>query len=64
MAGKAVEEYPKVARDHIQEGNAIICKMLGSHPRAACQFLKNDNKRERDLKEDTEAGKQLSYHCL
>lgn len=61
---KAVEENPKVARDHIQEGNGIICKMLGNHPRAACQFLKNDNKREQDLKEEILAGKQLSYPCL
>lgn len=45
------EEYPKVARGHMQEGNGIIYQMLGSRPTAACQFLKNDNKREQDLKE-------------
>lgn len=61
---KGVEKYLKVARDHTKERNGIICEMLGSHPTAACQFLKNDNKREQDLKEEIEAGKQLSYPCL
>lgn len=52
-----MEGHLRVARDHIKEGNGIICKMLGSHLTAACQFMKNDTKREQDLKEEIEGRK-------
>lgn len=54
---KAVEQHLKMARDHIKEGNGILCRMLSSHLTAACQFLENDNKREQDLKEEIEGRK-------
>lgn len=42
---EAVEEQPKVAREHIKDGKGkgIICEMLGTHLEAAYQDRKNNN---------------------